>query len=89
MDEDYELLFIADDVLHTEIFGCSRCGVLVFDKAKHESLAHPVAMPFDGEDDVDLDDDIPEDDELPEEPEEPTQPTQPTPEVVVINPNGS
>lgn len=85
MAEDYIVLQANFDEYGTVLYGCNRCGTAVFNQEMHDTMAHPVAMPFDGEDEVDLDE-LPEDDELPEVPEELSDPT---PEVVVITPNGS
>jgi predicted nucleic acid-binding Zn-ribbon protein len=81
--DDYTVLMTNIDDSGTILYGCSRCGIVVFDKLAHDTAIHPVAKPFDGEDDVDLDDDIPADEDLPDEPEEDSNPT---PEMVVITP---
>jgi hypothetical protein len=69
----------------SELWNCTLCGTVVYDQELHMVNAHPVAQPFEGEDEVDLDE-LPSDEEIDEEEAAETQ--TPT-ETVVVNPNGS
>lgn len=71
--------------------GCLTCGVVVHDRNLHDTDSHPVAVPFEDEEEVDLDE-LPEDEDLPEVPEESSEEemqSQPTPVIVVIGPDAS
>lgn len=85
--DDYIVVQANVDEYGTTLYGCNRCGTVVFDRDMHDSLTHPQAAPFEEEEEVDLDD-LPDDEELPEVPEdeEPSTNEKPTPEMEVITP---
>ena len=39
--DDYLILAADFDGYGTDLYGCNRCGVAVFDRMKHDELVHP------------------------------------------------